>query len=58
MDASAAERAVADAVAAAPRVDPTGAGTHREVGGPPPAGAVAVRAPTGVVRYEPADLTV
>jgi glycolate oxidase FAD binding subunit len=58
VDASPAERAVADAVAAAARVDPTGAGTHREVGGPPPADAVPVRAPSGVVRYEPADLTV
>src|SRR3954464_1146096 len=36
---------------------PVGARTHWEVGGPPPAGA-GVRAPEGVVAYEPADMTV
>jgi glycolate oxidase FAD binding subunit len=53
-----AERTVADAVRDARRVDPVGSGTHREVGGPPPRDAVAVRAPAGIVSYEPADLTV
>src|SRR4051794_8370785 len=36
---------------------PVGARTHWEVGGPPPAGTE-VRAPSGVVAYEPADMTV
>ncbi len=53
-----AEQAVADAVGRAARVDPRGAGTHREVGGPPPAGATVVRAPSGIVAYDAADLTV
>lgn len=53
-----AEAAVADAVAGATLVDPTGTGTHREVGGPPPTGGLAVRAPSGVLSYDPADLTV
>jgi glycolate oxidase FAD binding subunit len=35
-----------------------GARTQWEVGGPPPAGAVEVRAPSGVVAYEPGDMTV
>jgi glycolate oxidase FAD binding subunit len=35
-----------------------GARTHWEVGNPPPPGAVEVRAPCGVVAYDPADLTV
>jgi glycolate oxidase FAD binding subunit len=52
-----AELAVAAAVADAVSVLPVGAGTHREVGGPVPEGA-AIRAPTGVVVYDPADLTV
>lgn len=53
-----AEAAMADAVAGAMLVDPTGAGTHREVGGPPPTDGLAVRAPSGVLSYDPADLTV
>jgi len=57
-DVIAAEEAVAEAVARADRVDPQGSGTHREVGGPPPVDAVAVRAPAGIVAYDPADLTV
>lgn len=52
-----AERAVAAQVGAADAVAPVGTGTHREVGGPPPAG-VEVRAPVGVVMYDPAELTV
>jgi glycolate oxidase FAD binding subunit len=52
------ELQVAGAVAAAARVDPTGGRTHREVGGPPPSDAEPVHAPAGIVRYEPADLTV
>jgi glycolate oxidase FAD binding subunit len=53
-----AEKAVADAVRDARHVDPVGSGTHREVGGPPPRGAVPIGAPSGIVSYEPADLTV
>jgi glycolate oxidase FAD binding subunit len=44
-------------VAGASAVVPTGAGTHREVGGPVPAG-VEVRSPAGIVTYDPAELTV
>lgn len=55
---TAAEQAVAETVARADRVDPRGSGTHREVGGRPPVDAVAVRAPAGIVAYDPADLTV
>jgi glycolate oxidase FAD binding subunit len=58
MDLIAAELDVARAVAAARVVDPTGTGTHREVGGPPPREAEPIRAPGGVVTYDPADLTV
>lgn len=39
-------------------VAPVGARTHWEVGGPPPAGAAEVRAPAGVITYEPADMTI
>ncbi len=39
-------------------VAPVGARTHWEVGGPPTKGAVEVRAPAGVITYEPADMTV
>jgi glycolate oxidase FAD binding subunit len=39
-------------------IAPVGARTQWEVGGPPPAGALEVRAPVGVVEYEPADMTV
>jgi glycolate oxidase FAD binding subunit len=52
-----AERAVAASVGAAELVAPVGAGTHREVGGPPPDGTE-VRAPSGIVTYDPAELTV
>jgi glycolate oxidase FAD binding subunit len=52
------ERAVADAVVAAAAVDPVGSRTHREVGGPPPQAATEVRAPSGVVSYEPGDMTI
>lgn len=47
-------------VASASTIAPVGARTQWEVGGPPPAGAdvVHVRAPDGVVTYDPADLTV
>jgi FAD/FMN-containing dehydrogenase len=48
---------LAAVVADASAVVPVGAGTHREVGGPVPAG-VAVRAPSGIVAYDPAELTV
>ena len=44
-------------VAAASAVVPVGAGTHREVGGPVPQGTE-VRAPAGIVAYDPAELTV
>jgi len=53
-----AELAVAADVERASRVDPVGGSTHREVGGPAPTDATSIRAPAGVVRYEPADLTV
>lgn len=52
-----AEHAVAAVVAAADVVVPVGAGTHCEVGGPIPVGTE-VRAPAGVVAYDPADLTI
>jgi len=52
-----AEQAVAELVAAADTVVPLGSGTHHEVGGPPPVGT-AVRAPAGIVTYDPAELTV
>ena len=52
-----AEHAVAAAVAAADVVVPVGAGTHDEVGGPIPVGTQ-VRAPAGIVAYDPADLTI
>jgi glycolate oxidase FAD binding subunit len=41
-----------------PAVAAVGARTHWEVGGPPTTGAVEVRAPAGVIAYEPADMTV
>jgi glycolate oxidase FAD binding subunit len=39
-------------------IAPVGARTQWEVGGPPAAHAVEVRAPSGVVAYEPADMTI
>jgi FAD/FMN-containing dehydrogenase len=39
-------------------VTPVGARTHWEVGGPPTTGAGEVRAPVGVIAYEPADMTI
>jgi glycolate oxidase FAD binding subunit len=44
-------------IAAAGAIAPVGGRTHWEVGGPPP-GGVEVRAPEGVVAYDPAELTV
>ncbi len=52
-----AEQAVAAAVGAASTVVPVGAGTQREVGGPVPTGTE-VGAPSGIVAYDPAELTV
>lgn len=46
-----------DTIVAADTVDPTGAGTHAEVGGTPRGGR-AVRVPAGVVAHDPGDLTV
>lgn len=57
MDLTTAEREVADAVREASIVVPVGGGTHREVGGPVPEGTE-VRAPVGVVAYDPAELTI
>lgn len=57
LDVPADESDVGAAIADASTVVPTGAGTHREVGGPVPRGSE-VRAPVGVVTYDPADLTV
>jgi FAD/FMN-containing dehydrogenase len=51
------EAEVAEAVAAAAAVVPVGSGTHREVGGPVPAGTE-IAAPRGIVAYDPAELTV
>jgi glycolate oxidase FAD binding subunit len=39
-------------------VAPVGARTQWEVGGPPPSGATEVRAPSGILGYEPADMTI
>jgi hypothetical protein len=44
-------------ITAAEAVVPVGGRTHWEVGGPPPRG-VQVRAPAGVLAYDPAELTV
>jgi glycolate dehydrogenase FAD-binding subunit len=52
-----AEHAVAAQVGAAELVAPVGAGTHREVGGALPRGTE-IRAPSGVVAYDPAELTI
>jgi glycolate oxidase FAD binding subunit len=49
--------ALAEAVRDATAVVPVGSRTHWEVGGPPPTGTE-VRAPAGVVEYDPAELTV
>jgi glycolate oxidase FAD binding subunit len=54
---AASEAEVAAAVAAAAVVVPVGAGTHREVGGPPPVGTE-IGAPRGIVAYDPPELTV
>ena len=51
------ETAVRAAVVDASAVVPVGAGTHEEVGGPVPRGTP-VAAPTGIVTYDPAELTV
>jgi glycolate oxidase FAD binding subunit len=48
---------IAALVRASDAVVPVGARTHWEVGGPPPAG-IEVRAPSGIVAYDPAELTV
>jgi glycolate oxidase FAD binding subunit len=48
---------LAAVVANAHAIVPTGAGTHREVGGPVPDG-LEVRAPAGIATYDPAELTV
>jgi glycolate oxidase FAD binding subunit len=52
--------ALGEAVAGARTVAPVGSRTHWEVGGPPPPGddVTFVSAPSGVVAYDPADLTV
>ena len=42
----------------AARVTPVGARTQWEVGGPEPVDAVEVRAPDGIVAYEPGDMTI
>lgn len=60
MQRSSAVGDLCEVVAQAAVVVPVGSRTHWEVGGPPPAGddVVCVRAPDGVVAYDPADLTV
>ena len=50
--------ALQDAVARAGTVVASGSRTHEHVGDPVVADAVTVRAPAGVVRYEPADMTI
>lgn len=47
-----------DALAGADAAVPVGGGSHWEVGGPPPTGCVELRAPAGVIAYDPAELTV
>lgn len=49
---------VAEVIAAANTVVAVGAGTHRDIGGATPPGATEVRVPSGIVSYEPADMTV
>jgi glycolate oxidase FAD binding subunit len=56
-DLAAAEASVAALVRDSSAIVPTGAGTHKEVGGPVPTGTP-VRAPAGIVTYDPAELTV
>jgi len=58
MDLIDAELELAAAVGDALAVDPVGGSTHREVGGPVASDAAPVRAPSGVVAYDPADLTI
>ncbi len=48
---------LAAAVAAADAVHPVGARTHSEIGGAPFPQGIDVRAPGGIVQYDPADLT-
>lgn len=57
---AAAGASIADALRRAPVAVAVGARTHWEVGGPPPEGpdVVEVRAPRGIVRFDPAELTV
>lgn len=50
--------ALCAAVAAADAVVPVGGRTHWDVGGPPPVGAVEVRAPAGIVEHLPEELIV
>src|SRR5581483_710618 len=57
VDLSARELEVCARVRESEVVDPAGGGTHREVGGPQPDGTV-VRAPAGILTYDPAELTV
>jgi glycolate oxidase FAD binding subunit len=57
VDLSRALRDVADAVLAAPTVVPVGARTHWGIGGAV-AAAREIRAPAGIVRHDPADMTV
>jgi glycolate oxidase FAD binding subunit len=47
-----------DAVLGAPAVRVVGAGTQADVGDPVAGATVVVRAPAGIVAYEPADMTV
>jgi glycolate oxidase FAD binding subunit len=47
-----------DAVLGSPAVRVVGAATHADVGDPVSAATVVVRAPAGIVAYEPADMTV
>jgi glycolate oxidase FAD binding subunit len=49
---------LAEQIVAASAVLVVGAGTQRDIGGAPPHDAVEVRAPAGVVSFEPADMTV
>jgi glycolate oxidase FAD binding subunit len=56
-DGAEAAAEIAARVRASDAVVPVGARTHWEVGGEPPAG-VEVRAPSGIVAYDPAELTV
>jgi glycolate oxidase FAD binding subunit len=58
VDLNTAARPIVEAIRAATSVEPSGARTHCALGFRPPNGAVEIDAPSGIVRHDPADLTV